>query len=164
MSRKSKQLGLDVVDTHMGLLDYIIRCVFGDEHKAYEYAAYVFEQKWDAEHVLNDEQKGNVARGVTLYQTGYVPIVWLPKLPTEPREHATFAHEVIHAVYHLFDWANIPISRDTEEVFAHSVAHVINNVLPKLKLPQQDTRGPLAKKGVRKIAKAEHIKRLEGQE
>lgn len=132
MSKKSKELGLTVVDTHMGVFDYTVRCVFGDEQKAYEYAAYVFEQKWDAEHVLNDEQKGNMARGATLYQTGYIPIVWLPSFPETSREHATFAHEIIHATNHLFDWINTPISKDTEEVFAHSVAHIINNVYSKL--------------------------------
>lgn len=31
-----------------------------------------------------------------------------------------------------YEWANIPVSRDTEEVFAHSTAHVINNVYTKL--------------------------------
>ncbi len=151
MSKKATELGLTAVDTHMGLFDYTIRCIFGEEQKAYEYAAYVFEQKWDAEHVLNAEQKGNVARGVTLYQTGYIPIVWLPQPPKTAREHATFAHEIIHAVNHLFDWVNIPVSKDTEEVFAHSVAHVISNVYAKLELSQRisKTQKPPQRKGER---------------
>ncbi len=137
MSQKSKELKLHAVDTHMGLFDYTIRCVFGLQANAHKYVAYVFDDE-DIEDALSHEQRGNVARGTTFYKTGYVPIVWMPAFPTTPREQATFAHEVIHAVNHLFDWVGIPYTKDTEEVFAHSVAHVIDHVMnnpPVKRLP-----------------------------
>ena len=134
MSRLAKKLNLIAIDTHMGMLDYSIRCIFGGETNSYKYIDNIFENKENSvQDIYNDEQMGNVARGVTFYKTGYVPIIWMPRQPKTPREHATFAHEVIHAVNHLFGWANIPLSKDTEEVFAHSVAHVIDSVYTKLK-------------------------------
>lgn len=152
MSRKSKQLGLDVVDTHMGLFDYTVRVCVGDHEKAKEYIAYVFEEKYDE---LADGNRGYEARGICYHRTGYVPIVWLPRYPETPREYATLAHEVIHAVNHLFDlfdWSATPLTRDTEETFAHSVAHVINNALLKLpqRLPQTKTKKKVQKNATRK--------------
>lgn len=130
MSRIAKKLGLKVFDTHMGLFDFSVRCVIGEHGKALEYIAYVFEDKHGE---LPDGNRGYEARGICYYKTGYVPIIWLPNNPETPREQATLAHEVVHAIYHLFDWAALPLSRDTEEVFAHSVAHVLNNIYEKVK-------------------------------
>jgi len=135
MSKKSKELGLTVIDTHMGLFDYTIRCVFGERDNAEQYVAYVFEEK-ETDH-YEGFNRGYEARGTCYFRRGYVPIVWLPRPPETPREHATFAHEVIHAVHHLFEWSATPTIRDTEEVFAHSVAHVIANVYTKLELAQR---------------------------
>lgn len=131
MSKKSKQLGLDVIDTHMGLFDYTVRVCIGNHEKALEYIAYVFEDKYEE---LPDGNRGYEARGICYHKTGFVPIVWLPKYPETPREYGTFAHEVIHAINHLFDWSATPLSRDTEETFAHAVAHVITSSLTKLKV------------------------------
>lgn len=129
MSRLSKKLGLAVLDTHMGLFDFSVRCVIGDHENAKKYVAHIFEEGYDE---VADGNRGYEARGITYFKTGYVPIVWLSKYPETPREYATLSHEVIHAVYHLFEWAAVPMSRDTEETFAHSVAHVLNNILDKL--------------------------------
>ncbi len=120
MSKKSKELNLQACDTHMGLFDFTIRCVIGEHENALKYIAYAFEDKSEE---MADGNRGYKARGITYYKTGFVPIIWLPKYPETPREYATFAHEVIHAVNYLFDWSAIPLSRDTEEVFAHSTAH-----------------------------------------
>lgn len=128
MSKKSKELGLQVIDTHMGLYDFTVRCVIGDHENALKYVAHVFEDKIEE---MPDGNRGYEARGVCYFRTGFVPIVWLPNYPKTPREYATLSHEVIHAINHLFDWAATPLSRDTEETFAHSVAHVVNNVLKK---------------------------------
>jgi len=129
VSKKSKELGLEVIDTHMGLFDYTVRVCVGDHEKSKEYISYVFEDKYEE---LADGNRGYEARGICYHKTGFVPIIWLPRYPETPREYATFSHEVIHAINHLFDWSATPLSRDTEETFAHSVAHVINNVLDKL--------------------------------
>lgn len=128
MSKISKRLGLQTIDTHMGLFDFTVRCVIGEQEKALEYVAHAFEDKYEE---LPDGNRGFEARGVTYYKTGYVPIVWIPRKPETPREHATLAHEVIHAINHLFDWSATPLSKDTEETFAHSVAHVLDNIYTK---------------------------------
>ena len=130
MSRIAKKLGLQVFDTHMGLFDFSVRCVIGEQEKALEYVAHIFEDNIES---MPDSNRGYEARGVCYFRTGYVPIVWIPKYPETSREYATLCHEIIHSINHLFDWAAVPLSKDTEETFAHSVAHVINNILEKAK-------------------------------
>lgn len=129
MSRIAKRLGLNVLDTHMGMYDFTIRCVIGDAEPALEYIAHIFD---DTIEDMPDGNRGYEAHGVCYFRTGYVPIIWLPRYPETSREYGTLAHEAIHAVNHLFDWAATPLSKDTEETFAHAVGHVVNNILEKM--------------------------------
>lgn len=113
----------------MGLYDFTIRCVIGDHDKTIEYVAYVFE---DDIETMPDTSRGFDERGVCYYRPGYVPIMWIPRYPETPREYGTLMHETIHAINHLFEWAATPLSRDTEETFAHAAGHVITNILDRL--------------------------------
>jgi hypothetical protein len=73
-------------------------------------------------------------RGFYFFRDGYVPIIWIPRRPRTAREHATLAHEAFHAVsITLRRWAAIELTNDTEEVFCHSLGHVIATVLAELK-------------------------------
>lgn len=129
-SIKGKKLGLQEISVHMGVFDFSVTCAVGDYKKINEYISWKFD---DNNFNVESWDKGYLARGKCFFKTGYVPIIWIPRKPRTSREHATLAHECIHAVFHLFDWASIPISRDTEEVFAHSTAHLITTILNFLK-------------------------------
>ena len=129
MSKIAKRLNLIAIDTNMGMLDYTIRCIFGKEENAHLYIDKFFDNET---YNIRVTYGVNRALGVTFHKIGHIPIIWLPKPPKTPKEHATFSHEVIHAINYLFDWAAIPLSKATEEVFAHSVAHIINNVYEEL--------------------------------
>lgn len=109
---------------HMGVFDFSTIVVVGDYRTALAYVRWKFEDKTSR---LEESDIGYVSRGKCFFRVGYVPIIWIPKRPTSKREHATYAHECLHAVWHMFDWANIPITRDTEEVMTHSMAHLITN-------------------------------------
>lgn len=125
---------LQIINTHMGLFEFDIRTVVGDYDDAFAYVARIYEDNIESmQDIIPEEQRGFVARGRTFYRTGYVPIIWIPRRPKTSRELATLAHEAIHAVSHLFDWAGMYINHETEEVLAHSVAHVVNRVLEKVK-------------------------------
>lgn len=133
MSRKSKQLGLNVFDTHMGAFDYTVRCVVGNYKKTLEYVAHIYELT-DPKGFIEDEMtEDKDLRGKCWHHHGYVPIIWIPRKPRTPREYATLAHETAHAVYAMFAWAHLPNSRDNEEVFGHALGHVISNILDGLK-------------------------------
>src|SRR5687767_7084327 len=101
----------------MGLFDFGVRFIIGEYAEAAKYVAWFWEEK-DAEDWANESNLGYAPRGKTLFKSGYVPIIWLPNLPEKPREYATLSHECVHALNHLFDWANVPIDSSTEEVFA----------------------------------------------
>jgi hypothetical protein len=119
-----KWKGITEKRVNMGAFDFDIIVVVGDYKTACAYALWKFEDK---ETNLEDFDNGYIPRGKCFFRIGYVPVIWIPKIPRTKREHATFAHECLHAIFHLFDWANIPITRETEEVMAHSMAHLITN-------------------------------------
>lgn len=129
---KAISLGLKYQKVHMGLFDYSVVFITGDHAKAMEYCAWLFGDK----ELIEFEKSTSLAypsRGQCLWQNGYVPVVWLPALPRTPRELATLSHECIHAIRHMFNWAGIPTDESTEEVYAHSVAHLITSYLEKNK-------------------------------
>lgn len=124
-SKKGKELGLKEYRLNMGIFEFDVVGVIGEYSKMGEYIAWKFDDKgfdpsqWD---------NGYEARGKVFYRHGYVPILWLPKLPKTKREHGTLAHESLHVVFHLFEWASLPISRDTEELAGHTVGHIVTNL------------------------------------
>lgn len=112
----------------MGVFDFEVLIVLGDYKKTCKYVAWKFD---DEETDLEAWDMGYEPRGKCFFRRGYVPIIWLPKRPKTMREHATFAHEALHAVFHLFEWASLPITRDTEEVMTHSMAHIVSSLEDK---------------------------------
>ena len=125
----NKRFGFKEIRTSMGLFDFDVICIVGDYKNAGKYIRWKFEdkefspEKWDL---------GYEPRGKCFFSQGYVPVIWIPKKPRTPREIATLAHECIHAVFHLFAWASLSMTRDTEEVLCHSTAHLVNNILKNL--------------------------------
>ncbi len=120
-----KEFGLVEKRIPMGLFDFTVLCVIGKYDGLESYIQWKFEDK---DFSLRDDYE---PRGWCIYCPGYCPVIWIPKKPRNPREYATLAHECLHAVYHLFDWAGIKMTRDTEEVVTHSMAHIINSILKK---------------------------------
>lgn len=142
---KAKQLKLHEVNVHMGLFDFGVRFLVGDFDATAKYVAWFWEDE-DAEAFANDSNIGYLPRGKCFYRTGFVPIIWISKVPESPREYATLSHEIIHALFHLFDWANVPIDNSTEEVFAHAEAHLVNGFLKKIKaVTKSDKLSPTVK-------------------
>ena len=121
---------LKIINTHMGVFDFQIRCLVGNYEAGLKHASNLFED--NVEEVASESNGGYMTRGQTFYRVGYVPIVWIPRRPQTPREYATLAHECIHAINHMFHWAAVPLGGDTEEVFAHSVSHLMTSILEAL--------------------------------
>jgi len=128
MSKKANELNLQVFDVHMGMFDYGVRFCIGEYKKAVEYVAWVY--KIDKEDLFKPIHE---PRGTCFNRPGYVPIIWVEKKPETPREIATLAHECIHAISYMFDWANMPFCNETEEAFCHATAHIMNVALGKIK-------------------------------
>ena len=112
----------------MGTFDFDVIVLVWDYKTALAYVSCKLDDK-DTDLKLYD--MGNIPRGKYFSRRGYAPIIWIPRKPKTAREHATYAHECLHVTFHLFEWANIPITRDTEEVQAHALAHLITNGLLK---------------------------------
>lgn len=126
---RASSLGLKEIRVHFGTFDYVIICLVGSYKNVERYVAWKFEEK---EIPISETQRQYGARGRFFYRIGFAPIIWIPKRPTTPREHATLAHEMLHAIQEMMDWAAIPFTFDTGEVFCHALAHGINTVLQEL--------------------------------
>jgi len=123
-----KWKGITEKTIHMGVFDFSVIVIIGDYTTACAYVSWKLEDK---ETDLKSFDVGYEPRGKCFFRQGYVPVIWIPKRPKTAREHATLAHESLHAVFHLFEWANIPLTRDTEEVMTHAMAHIITNAVKK---------------------------------
>ena len=121
-----KKFNLQEIVVSMGLFDFSVVCVIGNYKYLGKYIQWKFEDNnFDPENFDLEYE----CRGKCCFRRGYVPVIWIPRKPQTAREHATLAHECLHAVFHLFDWASLKSNRETEEVMAHSVAHLITNIL-----------------------------------
>ena len=116
------------IRTNMGLFAFDVITVVGSYDDALKYTLKKFEIDEDF-----DNNFGFEPRGKCFYRIGCVPIVWIPKIPRTPREIATLSHEALHAVFHLHEWAGIPVTPETEEMTCHAMAHITNDVLEKLR-------------------------------
>ncbi|MDO8885756.1 hypothetical protein [Candidatus Oleimmundimicrobium sp.] len=121
-----KGKGITENRVNMGAFDFDIIIIVGDYKTTLAYVSWKFEDKKTN---LADSDMGDIPRGKCFFRRGYVPVVWIPRKPQNSREYATYAHECLHAVFHLFEWANLPLTRDTEEVMTHAMAHLITNGL-----------------------------------
>lgn len=110
------------------MFDFDVIVLVGDYKTALSFVSWKFEDK-DTDLEAFDMEY--IPRGKCFFRRGYVPIIWIPRKPKTSREHATYAHECLHAVFHLIEWAGLPNTRDNEEVITHAMAHLITNGLKK---------------------------------
>lgn len=125
---EAQKRGLYEKRIHMGVFDFEVIVITGKYEDACKYVSWKFEDK---ETDLMSWDNGYIPRGKCFFRRGYVPVVWVPRKPRNAREWATLSHECLHAVFHLFEWVNLPINRDTEEVMAHAMAHLIAGAFKK---------------------------------
>ena len=127
--KKEKESKLKEISVHMGMFDFEVDVIVGDYSRVVKYIQWKFEDE-----DFNPEDSDYEPRGLCFFCKGFEPIMWIPKKPKTPREHATLAHECLHVVFHLFEWAKIPVTSDTEEVATHAMAHLITTILDSKQL------------------------------
>lgn len=60
------------------------------------------------------------ARGVT-FTNGSSMVIWMPKV-----EDQIVAHELLHATIGIMNWAGVPLTDDTEEVYSYQMQYLTN--------------------------------------
>ena len=113
------------IHTKFGIFDYQVATVIGERDIAEEW----IKKKLDIDDLGYNQDYDPL--GVCHHRPGYIPVIWLPRVPETSREFGTLAHEVFHAVCHFHEWADIPMDRSTEELAAHTLAHVVTDILNK---------------------------------
>jgi len=112
------------------MFDFSINVVIGKYEGLNEYVRYKFEDDYFD---IKNSESVNGAYGWSIYCPGYCPIVWIPRYPKTPRQYGTLSHELFHAVCHMSRWANLDLTDNSEEVFAHALTHLITKVLESKK-------------------------------
>lgn len=82
--------------------------------------------------LLAANEEDFIALGKIFYRYGYCPVLWLPGIPKTPTEFGTLYHELFHAVCYTMKWANIPLSRDSEEAYCHLIKHLTRKFLEEI--------------------------------
>lgn len=120
--------GLREIHVHMGMFDYGVNVAIGPIENLTPYVRYKLD---DPEFGKGDDAPRVMARGRGWYiaRQDFCPIIWIPRFPKTPREYGTLAHESIHAVSRMLEWASIPVNYDTEEVLTHATSHIVTTVL-----------------------------------
>ena len=123
MKKKNK---LTVIETNMGLFDFDVGTIYGDFNEAKKIIDKHFEE---GEVTVWDNEDWKNPQGRCFSKRGYAPIIWLPRKPVTMYEHSALAHEALHAVCKMFEWAGIPWCRETEEVATHALQRIVHNSL-----------------------------------
>lgn len=126
-SHKAKQLGIKHYDVNMGMMDFDVRFIIGDYKKSLELVEWFHEVKYYA------EEPGDPPRGEMFYTPPFCAVIWLPHKPRTADEHGTLAHECVHAVSRMFQWASVPHDLSTDEPFAHAVGFLVRQFKEKVK-------------------------------
>lgn len=79
------------------------------------------------------EYKESGAQGVTFTPGGFLPIIWLPKVPKKIEELATLSHECIHATHAILEDRGIDWTAQNDEVVAYTQAYLFKEILTALK-------------------------------
>jgi hypothetical protein len=127
-----RRCGLQRHHIHFGTFDFAFYLVVGPYDRVEEYVSYKFNDSTPP--LLANADQGHYApRGRVFSRHGYCPIVWVPRAPRTPREHATLAHELLHVVVILMNWAALPLGADSEEAYCHALGHAVAASLESLR-------------------------------
>ncbi len=107
----------------LGIFQFPVYFVTGKHKDADAYARW----KFDEPNLVGDTHPCG-SKGMTYFKPGYVVIIWMPRKPKTIDEMSTAAHEALHAVQKLFDWASMPMNSSTDEVAAHALAHIVREM------------------------------------
>lgn len=67
--------------------------------------------------------------GRTLSKKGFAPIIWMKQFPETVDGIACLSHEAFHATCRLLEEFNMPLGKDTEEMYAYIVDYIVSEVL-----------------------------------
>lgn len=115
----------------MGVFDYKVKLIVSEDYKEVgKYLSWNFSD----ETLTADTDSMKEARGRCYHKWNYCPVIWIPRRPNNSRAVATLAHEILHAVGHVTDWANIKYCNETEEIFTHMQAYILDWALKELEV------------------------------
>lgn len=118
-----KENNMEEIHINMGMFDFGINVLIGSNKNLEEYVRYKIE---DETFYMQNPEK---AYGWHIHYEDYCPIIWIPKKPKTPKEHATLCHESIHAVFSMYNWAHMQPLSSNDEVMCHAVGYIVKTVL-----------------------------------
>ena len=124
ISKKERSFGLHVQRIHFGVFDYSIIFVTGKIKYLQKYIRWKHHNK---KFQLRISPCGS--NGLLLTCPSYVDVIWMPRYPKTTDEVATLAHESLHAILGLFEWAGMELNMQTAEIATHVLGYMIREIL-----------------------------------
>ena len=121
----AKALGLREAVVNFGTFDFGFTCIVGKRSGVEAYGLWYF-----GDHLPDD---GQDTRGM-YWSFGNRTLIWIPRKPTTPEMIGALAHEVTHVIRAMFvTWAGLPLTRDTDEAYAHAMGYAMRELLTALR-------------------------------
>lgn len=112
---------------HCGVYDYGINVIVSED--ATRCAEYV-NRKFEIFHITGDDFD---CLGKVFSKRGMCPILWMPRVPSSPKEQGTLSHECLHIVFEIMSWAGIPYSTSSEEAYTHLLKYLYTSFFDNVK-------------------------------
>lgn len=121
MSKKGKKSFL-AFEVEAGTYDYDFWVVVSEDH---ERVLKWFRKKFDPNF------KHTFGLGFVAQYKDHKPVLWIPKIPTTPREYGTLSHEIFHMTEKIMTWAGVLLHEASEEAYTHLIGHLTTKILEK---------------------------------
>lgn len=124
----ARRLGLREIEIPFATFEYYFVLLVGPRAGVEAYMRWRFDDS-DPETDL----RPSTFRACVFTSKNRAPVLWMPKTPRSAEDIGLVAHEALHVVKDLMDWAHIPLGEASEEAYCHALGFVVRSVLEKLR-------------------------------
>ena len=124
----ARRLGLREKEIKFGTFEYYFTLIVGPRGGVEPYMRWRYQDSDP-----DTDLAPRAVRACVFTKPGRAPVMWLPKPPRSAEDIGTMAHEAMHVVKDLMDWAHIGLGDESEEAYCHALGFVVRSVLEELR-------------------------------
>jgi hypothetical protein len=118
---------------YLDIYDFYVHFCIGDKDKTLKHVNKLLQlpdiQNNLAAFDLNHMDK----KGLRFRREGYIPVVWLPRVPKTTEELGTLSHEIFHVTCDVCRHVSIPLTEYSEEAYCYITGYLTKQFWEKIK-------------------------------
>lgn len=126
-----RKFGLEEIPVPLAVFGTEILVVLGADTRLAEYLAYT--TKLSLESQRERIEKIGDSNGLC-FENDVSPIIWMPHRPKTAFDASTLAHEMFHAVYKVMLRAGVPLTEESQEIYAYALGFGVKRVLEHIEM------------------------------